>query len=51
MIDTILPFLLAFASLGAFELGRRVRDVIHVILPYKDPITLLIFALCLSPVI
>jgi len=51
MLEAILPVLLAFVSLGAFELGTRVRDHVHVIMPHKDPITLVLFALCLSPVI
>ena len=51
MIEAILPVLLAFVSLGAFELGTRVRDHVHVIMPHKDPLTLLFVLLCLSPVI
>ena len=51
MIESILPVLLAFVSLGAFELGTRVRERVHVVMPYKDPVTLLIFSVCLSPVI
>ena len=51
MIEAILPFLIAFVSLGAFELGRRVRDRVHVVMPYKDPVTLLLFLASLSPVI
>lgn len=47
----ILPLILAFVSLGAFELGSRVRNRVHVVMPYKDPITLFLFGLCLSPVI
>ena len=50
MIEAVLPILLAFVSLGAFELGSRVRDIIHVVMPFKDPITLILFALALSPV-
>lgn len=49
--ESILPFLLAFVSLGAFELGTRVRDRVHVVMPYKDPVTLLLFCLCLSPAV
>lgn len=51
MIETVLPVLLAFVSLGAFELGTRVRERVHVVMPYKDPVTLLLFSVCLSPVI
>lgn len=51
ILDTILPFILAFVSLGAFELGTRVRRKVHVVMPYKDPVTLLLFLCCLSPVI
>ena len=51
MLEAILPVLLAFVSLGAFELGTRVRDRVHVILPYKDPLTLLFVLIVLSPVI
>lgn len=51
MIETILPVLLAFVSLGAFELGTRVRERVHVVMPYKDPVTLFLFSICLSPAI
>ncbi len=51
MIEAFLPFILAFVSLGAFELGRRVRDRVHVVMPYKDPVTIALFLLCLSPAI
>ncbi len=51
MFESILPVLLAFVSLGAFELGRRVRDKVHVVMPYKDPLTLSIFFLVLWPAI
>ncbi len=51
MIETFLPFILAFVSLGAFEIGRRVRDRVHVVMPHKDPVTIGLFILCLSPVI
>ena len=47
--EVFLPFLLAFVSLGAFELGSFVRRKVHVIMPYKDPATLLLLILCLSP--
>ena len=48
-----MPVILAFVSLGAFELGARVREHVHVIMPHKDPVTLSLFllCLCLSPVI
>ena len=51
MIEAILPFVVAFISLGAFELGGRVRSRVHVIMPFKDPVTLLLFAVSLSPII
>ena len=51
MWEAILPILLAFVSLGSFELGTRVRDRVHVIYPFKDPLTLLFFAVALSPAI
>ena len=51
MWEAILPILLAFVSLGSFELGTRVRDRVHVIYPFKDPLTLFFFAIALSPVI
>ncbi len=51
MLETFLPFAIAFVSLGAFELGGRVRNHVHVIMPYKDPVTLFLFALIFSPVI
>lgn len=50
-IETILPILLAFVSLAAFELGTRVRSHIHVVMPYRDPVTFLLVLLCLSPLI
>ncbi len=51
MLETFLPFAIAFVSLGAFELGGRVRNHVHVIMPYKDPVTLFLFGLAFSPVI
>ena len=50
MWEAILPILLAFVSLGSFELGTRVRDRVHVIYPFKDPLTLFFFFIALSPV-
>lgn len=49
MLEAFLPIALAFVSLGAFELGTRVREHVHVIMPHKDPVTLLLVLLCLSP--
>ena len=51
MLESVLPIALAFVSLGAFELGSRVREHIHVVMPYRDPVTILFFILALSPVI
>lgn len=51
MLEPILPILLSFVSLGAFVLGGKVRDIIHVVMPYKDPITLLLMTLVFSPVV
>ena len=51
MLEAILPVLLAFVSLGAFELGTRVRDRVHVIMPWKNPLTLLFALIVLSPAI
>lgn len=51
MLEAVLPFVIAFVSLGAFELGSRVRDRVHVIIPFKDPATLLLFLAVLSPAI
>ena len=51
MLESVLPIILAFVSLGAFELGSRVREHIHVVMPYRDPVTILFFILALSPVI
>lgn len=50
-IESVLPVLLAFVSLFAFELGTRVRAHIHVVLPHRDPVTLLLVLLCVSPCI
>ena len=49
MLEAFLPFILAFVSLAAFELGTRVRDRVHVIMPYKDPATIAIFLAALAP--
>lgn len=51
MIESILPFVVAFISLGAFELGGRVRSRVHVLMPWKDPVTLSLFMVALSPFI
>ena len=51
MLESVLPIALAFVSLGAFELGSRVREHIHVVMPYRDPVTILFFLIALSPVI
>ena len=49
MIEDFLPFLLAFASLGAFQLGSLVRRHVHVLIPFKDPVSDAIFLACLLP--
>lgn len=51
MMETILPIGIAFVSFGAFYLGGYVRDHVHVVLPYKDPATLFLFALCFLPAV
>lgn len=51
MLDTILPIALAFVFLGVFELGSRVREHIHVVMPHRDSVTILFFILALSPAI
>ena len=51
MLESVLPIALAFVSLGAFELGSRVREHIHVVMPYRDPVTIMFFLIALSPVI
>ena len=51
MLEAVLPIALAFVSLGAFELGSRVREHVHVIMPHKDPVTLMLVLLCLSPAV
>lgn len=51
MLEAILPVLLAFVSLGAFELGTRVRNYVHVVMPYRDPLTVLLALAVLSPAI
>ena len=51
MLEAILPVLLAFVSLGAFELGTRVRNYVHVVMPYRDPLTVLLTIAVLSPAI
>lgn len=50
-VETVLPFLLAFTSLAAFEIGKRVRAHIHVVLPHRDPVTLIIIIVCVLPYI
>ncbi len=49
MLEDALPFLLAFASLGAFQLGSIVRRHVHVLIPFKDPVSDVIFLACLAP--
>ena len=51
MFEAILPVILAFVSLGAFELGSRVRNHVHVVIPFRDPLTVLFVLLALSPAI
>ena len=51
MLEAIMPILLAFVSLGAFELGTRVRNYVHVVMPYRDPLTMLFILIALSPAI
>ena len=50
-LETILPFGLAFLSILSFQLGNGVRKRVHVTLPWKDPVTLLLMAMAFSPVI
>ncbi len=47
--EDVLPFALAFVSLGAYFLGGEVRRHVHVLLPTKDPATLALAALALVP--
>ncbi|MBE6526318.1 MAG: hypothetical protein E7Z63_00900 [Thermoplasmata archaeon] len=50
IVDIALPLGLAFISLVAFELGARVREHVHVLVPWKDPVTMLFVLAFLSPV-
>ena len=50
-LETILPFGLAFLSILSFQLGNEVRKRVHVMLPWKDPATLLLMFIAFSPVI
>ena len=50
-LETVLPFALAFLSILSFQLGSAVRRRVHVMLPWKDPCTLFLVILSLSPVI
>ena len=51
MFEAILPVLLAFVSLGAFELGSRVRNHVHVVVLWRDPLTFLLVLAVLSPAV
>lgn len=51
VIEIALPIILAFMSLLAFQLGSFVRNRVHVIIPLKDPITLMLFIAAFSPAI
>lgn len=51
-LETLGPMVaIAFVSLLAFELGTHVRGHIHVVMPHRDPVTLLLVVLALSPLI
>jgi len=50
-IEFILPFVLTFITLGAYGLGHRIRDYAHVIIPFKDPASLLIMFLLFVPML
>ena len=47
--EQILPFAIAFASLAAFQLGAEVRRRVHVLMPFKDPVSVGIVLTCLIP--
>ena len=49
--ETILPFALAFLSIASFQLGNAVRRRVHVMLPWKDPLTLVLMLIAFVPVI
>jgi len=51
VFDMVMPFLLAFMSLAAFQLGSMIRQRVHVIVPLKDPVTLMLFLAAFSPAI
>lgn len=50
-IEFALPFLLTFFTLAAYGLGHYIRDYAHVIIPFKDPASLLIMFALFIPVI
>ncbi len=49
MIEDILPLVLAFVSLFAFILGGHVRNVVHMVWPFQDPVSMLLWILCALP--
>jgi hypothetical protein len=49
MIELVMPFLLTGIAFGGYWLGNKVRDYAHVMIPFKDPCSLSIFALMLLP--
>ena len=50
-LEPVLPFCLAFLSLLSFQLGMSVRARVHVLVPWKDPVTLGLMLIAFSPVI
>lgn len=50
-LEPILPFALVFISILSFQLGGFVRERVHVLLPWKDPVTIMLMVCALWPVI
>lgn len=51
MLEDILPLVLAFVSLFAFILGGHVRSVVHMVWPFQDPVSMMLWILCALPFI
>lgn len=47
--EALLIFAVPFVSYVGFNLGCAVRERVHVLLPWKDPVTLILFTVALWP--
>lgn len=51
LIDVIMPFAVVLIALVAYYVGRKVRGLSHSVIPFKDPISLILLALSFVPLI